>query len=64
MAHFHLKHMKSVVFVFTSWPMPPAACSRLYSRDLALAGVFARSGRSSVKSVSCRSYKNLMSLIK
>ena len=43
-----LKHMNSVLFAFTWKPTPSAGYSRLCSRDLALAGVFARSARSSV----------------
>ena len=43
----HLKHMYSVLFVFTWCPMPPAICSRLCSQDSAWAGVFTRSAQSS-----------------
>ena len=41
------KHIYSILFEFTWWPMPPAVCSRLCSRDLAWVGVFARSAISS-----------------
>ena len=50
MAPSLLKHMYTVLFAFTWHSMPPAACSRLYSRDLACTGVFARSARSSAYS--------------
>ena len=40
-----LKHMNSVLFVFTQRPMPPVACSRLCSRDLPWAGAFAKNAR-------------------
>ena len=46
MAPCHLKHTNSLLFAFMQMQMPPAACSRLCSRDLAWAGVFARSNRS------------------
>ena len=42
-----LKLMYSVLFAFTWRPLPPAACSRLCSRDSAWADVFTRSARSS-----------------
>ena len=47
MSPFSLKHTYSVLSVFTWRPMPPAACSRLCSRDLAWVGVLARSAMSS-----------------
>ena len=37
------KHMYTVLFVFTSRPMPPDVCSRQCSRDSAWVGVFTRS---------------------
>ena len=45
-----LKHMYSILLMFMWRPMPPAACSRLCSRDSAMEGVFARSTRSSASS--------------
>ena len=44
---FLLKYMYSVLSVFTWRLMPPAACSRLRSRDSAWVGVFAKSAISS-----------------
>ena len=44
---FPLKHMYPDLSSFTSRPMPPAACSRLYSGDSAGVGIFARSAMSS-----------------
>ena len=52
MAPSCLKHMYSVLFAFTWRPMPLAVCSRLCNRDLAWAGVLARSGISFTESVS------------
>ena len=52
MASPHLKHMNSILFVFKWKPMPLASCSRLCSRDLAWAGVFARDTKSFQKSTS------------
>ena len=43
-----LKYMYSILSVLTERPMPPAVCSRLYSRVLAWVDVFARSTMSSV----------------
>ena len=48
MAPSLLKHMYSVLSAFMWRSIPPAACSRLYSRDSALVGVFARSALSSL----------------
>ena len=48
MAPSCLKHMNCVLFVITLWPVPPAACFRLFNMDSAEVGVFTRSTRSSV----------------
>ena len=48
----YLIYMYSVLFAFTWKPMPPAASSRLCSRDSAWVGVFARSAILSVLSAS------------
>ena len=42
-----LKHINSVLFALTWRLMPPAACSRLCSRDSTWVGVFTRSAMSS-----------------
>ena len=47
-----IKNICIVLSVFPWRPMPPAAHSRLCSRDSAWVGVFARSGMSSVQPVS------------
>ena len=47
-----LKHMNSVLSALTWTPMPPAVRSRLCSKDLAWAGVFAGSAMPSAKSAS------------
>ena len=52
MTPFLLKHIYSVLSAFTWKPMPPAVCSRQCCRNLAYAGVFARSAISSEKSAS------------
>ena len=46
------KYISSVLFAFTSWPMPPATCSGLCSRDSTWASVFERSVRLSAQSSS------------
>ena len=43
MSPFWLKDMFYILSAFTWRPMPPAACSRLYSRDSAWVAIFARS---------------------
>ena len=63
MSLFWLKHFYSVLYAFTSRLMPPTAWSRLFSRDLAWVGVFARSAISSVYIVSvivCGGYRLLL----
>ena len=41
-----LKHMKSILFMFTLRPVAPVAYSRQCSQDSAWADVFVRSSRS------------------
>ena len=52
--------MNSVLSEFPWRPMPLAACSRPWSKDLAWAGVFAKSARSSVYSY--RIFLNILNL--
>ena len=52
MSPVKLKHRYSVLCALTWWPMQSAARSRLCSRDLALAGAFAKSTISSALSAS------------
>ena len=47
MAPSRLKQMYSILFAFAWKPVPPAACSRLCSRDSTLVGVFERNAISS-----------------
>ena len=48
----HLRHLNSVLYSFMKRLIFPAACSRLYSRGSAYAGVFVRSAWSSASSTS------------
>ena len=48
----YLKHLNSVLFVFSQRLMTPATNSRLYCTDSVWEGIFARSARSSAQSVS------------
>ena len=56
----HLKHMKSVLFLFIWRPMAPAAGSRLCSWDLVWAGVFAQSARLFVSVIFTAGYHLLL----